>query len=42
MAHNNQNKERYARAPYNFIPFPKKYFIDIQFYQNMKIKKVRV
>ncbi|AJD25626.1 TIGR03986 family CRISPR-associated RAMP protein [Clostridium botulinum] len=26
MAHNNQNKERYARAPYNFIPFPKKIF----------------
>ncbi|HDK7174403.1 TPA: TIGR03986 family CRISPR-associated RAMP protein [Clostridium botulinum] len=26
MGNNNQNKERYARAPYNFIPFPKKIF----------------
>ncbi|GAA0741503.1 TIGR03986 family type III CRISPR-associated RAMP protein [Clostridium oceanicum] len=26
MADNNQNKERYARAPYNFIPFPEKIF----------------
>lgn len=26
MRSNNQNKERYARAPYNFIPFPKKIF----------------
>lgn len=24
MADKNQNKERYARAPYNFIPFPEK------------------
>jgi len=26
MADNNQNKEKYAKAPYNFIPFPEKIF----------------
>ncbi len=42
MRNNSQNKERYAKAPYNFIPFPEKYFTDTQFYQNMKKKKVKV
>ncbi len=26
MRNNSQNKERYAKAPYNFIPFPEKIF----------------